>query len=136
MKKNEVNVLVNRMENSFKGVEIPMVPKVGGGWSHDVGSDSYGGAIAYVSPDLSWFVCDNGDIAKLETRKNAIHYGTYINAYPKDSNLHNTLLANGDYEGIYKNLKTQKTCHCVRCTSHNVRWVHEKPQTTYLDPSF
>ena len=99
-----------------------VVPKVGGGWARGVGSDTYGGTIVEVSPDLTWFRTNDkcNEYAKFDHRKNSIHHGRYVFA---------TCQPNGK-------LKYEKTCHCVRCENMNVCYVCDKPQTTYYDPSF
>ena len=143
MEEKNMDAIAAGITKSFKGVEIKRVPRKGGGWSFGVGSDSYGGEIIYVSPDLSWFVGDGScGVAKLETRKNSIHYGRYVSAHFGDGWLSwddtmKRIAANKeDYKQIYKELKADKTSHCRGCEYHNIRWVHEVPQETCLDPSF
>ena len=141
--KNEA--IATAITNSVKGVEIKgLVPEVGMGWGHSVGSDYYGGTIDYVAPDKSWFHCDKGGgFAKFETHKNAFHHGRYVHAYlpnmfSTDSDYYTDIksLDLSDPKKIFKLLKMEKTCHAIRCTYMNVRHVCEKPQQDHLDPSF
>ena len=140
--KNEA--IATAITNSVKGVEIKgLIPEVGMGWGHSVGSDYYGGTIDYVAPDKSWFHCDKGGgFAKFETRKNALHFGKYVHAYlPAIITNHSddfdlSILNLNDSKKIFKLLKMEKTCHNFRCTHMNIRHVCEKPQQDRLDPSF
>jgi len=152
MNKENAQALANQIAATFKDVTIKRVPKVGGGWSFPAGSDTHGGEILYVSPDLSWFFCDGiGGFAKLETRKNAFHHGRYVHAYLKftgepldqadynfrqDPNRFINWLKEQPFNTVYKMLKPEPTSHCLRCEFHNVRQVHEAPVETYYDPSF
>lgn len=141
----ENNSIKNAITNTVNGVEVKgLVPEVGMGWGHSVGSDYYGGTIDYVAPDKSWFHCDKGGgFAKFETRKNACHRGKYVHAYLPDmwtteSDYRTDIkkMDLSDHKKIFKMLIKEKTCHCVGCTRTNLRYVCEKPQEDRLDPSF
>ena len=141
----ENDSIANAITKSIKGIEIKgLIPEVGMGWGHSVGSDFYGGTIDYVAPDKSWFHCDKGGgFAKFETRKNATHCGRYVHAYlpdmfSTDSDYWTDIskMDLSDYKKIFKILKMEKTCHSVRCSHHNLRHVHAAPQHDELDPSF
>ena len=106
---------------TIKGVPYKgIIPKVGSGWGKSVGSDFYGGEITEVAEDLTWFKTDKEGYAKFDHRKNSIHYGKYVFAYPAE---------NGK-------LKYEKTNHNFRCTRMNVCSVYEIPQSDRLDPHF
>ena len=103
--------------NEVNGIQIQgLVPEVGMGWGHSVGSDYYGGTIDYVAPDKSWFHCDKGGgFAKFETRRNAFHCGRYVHAYlpnmfQTDCDYHTdiTKMDLFDHKKIYKLLKIMK----------------------------
>ena len=137
--------IANAITETVNGIAIKgLIPQVGRGWGHSVGSDYYGGTIDYVAPDKSWFHCDKGGgFAKFETRKNALHCGRYVHAYlPNmfqtdcDYRTDITKMDLSDYKKIYKLLKAEKTCHSLNCSHHNLRYVCDTPQHDELDPSF
>ena len=113
MKKNNK---IEEIKSLYKGV----LPKVGGGWIKNVGSDRYGGTIIAVAEDLSWIKTDRNSYAVFDHRKNSHHYGKYVFASPKE---------NGGF-------KFDKTLLAVGCVGMNVCHITENPKEDQLDPHF
>lgn len=122
MEEKNINAVASAITHTIKGIPYKgVLPKVGGGWGNSVGSDFYGGKIVEVAEDLSWLKTDRNGYAAFDHRKNSIHCGRYVFAYPKEKG---------------KGFRFQKTIHAVRCTGMNVCHIYEGEQKDRLDLSF
>ena len=122
MEKKNIDAIASAITKTIKGVPYDgILPKVGGGWGNSVGSDFYGGKIVEVADDFTWLKTDRDGYAAFDHRKNSIHYGRYVFAYPKEKG---------------KGFKFQKTIHAVRCTGMNVCHIYELQAEDRLDPCF